>query len=209
MEQFVTLQAVAAPLIEPNINTDDILPSVWVLNANTNLGEKLFANRRYEADGRETQNFVLNQEPFRGAQILLSGPNFGCGSSREAAVWALRQFGIRCIVAPSFGDIFYENCFQNGVLPILLPAERIGEIVGSLNQSQDKTLRVDLQTCRLGADDLGEIQFEVTPQRRSALLLGQDSMSQLLSWTSEVEAYEKDDRAARPWIYLGPRNQGG
>jgi 3-isopropylmalate/(R)-2-methylmalate dehydratase small subunit len=209
MEQFVTLQAVAAPLIEPNINTDDILPSVWVLNANTNLGEKLFANRRYEADGRETQNFVLNQEPFRRAQILLSGPNFGCGSSREAAVWALRQFGIRCIVAPSFGDIFYENCFQNGVLPILLPAELIGEIVGSLSQSQDKTLRVDLQTCRLGADDLGEIQFEVTPQRRSALLLGQDSMSQLLSWTSEVEAYEKDDRAARPWIYLGPRNQGG
>jgi 3-isopropylmalate/(R)-2-methylmalate dehydratase small subunit len=209
MEQFVTLQAVAAPLIEPNINTDDILPSVWVLNANTNLGEKLFANRRYEADGRETQNFVLNQEPFRRAQILLSGPNFGCGSSREAAVWALRQFGIRCIVAPSFGDIFYENCFQNGVLPIVLPAELIGEIVGSLSQSQDKTLRVDLQTCRLGADDLGEIQFEVTPQRRSALLLGQDSMSQLLSWTSEVEAYEKDDRAARPWIYLGPRNQGG
>jgi 3-isopropylmalate/(R)-2-methylmalate dehydratase small subunit len=209
MEQFVTLQAVAAPLIEPNVNTDDILPSVWVLNANTNLGEKLFANRRYGADGRETQNFVLNQEPFRRAQILLSGPNFGCGSSREAAVWALRQFGIRCIVAPSFGDIFYENCFQNGVLPILLPAERIGEIVGSLNQSQDKTLRVDLQTCRLGADGLSDIQFEVTPQRRSALLLGQDAMSQLLGWTSEVEAYEKDDCAARPWIYLGPRNQGG
>jgi len=209
MEQFVTLQAVAVPLIEPNVNTDDILPSVWVLNANTNLGEKLFANRRYGADGRETRNFVLNQEPFRRAQILLSGPNFGCGSSREAAVWALRQFGIRCIVAPSFGDIFYENCFQNGVLPILLPAERIGEIVGSLNQSQDKTLRVDLQTCRLGADDLGDIQFEVTPQRRSALLLGQDAMSQLLSWTSEVDAYEKDDGAARPWIYLARRNQGG
>jgi 3-isopropylmalate/(R)-2-methylmalate dehydratase small subunit len=209
MEQFVTLQAVAVPLIEPNVNTDDILPSVWVLNANTNLGEKLFANRRYGADGRETQNFILNQEPFRRAQILLSGPNFGCGSSREAAVWALRQFGIRCIVAPSFGDIFYENCFQNGVLPILLSAERIGEIVGSLNESQDKTLRVDLQTCRLGADGLGDIQFEVTPQRRSALLLGRDSMSQLLSWTAEVEAYEKDDCAARPWIYLGPRNQGG
>jgi 3-isopropylmalate/(R)-2-methylmalate dehydratase small subunit len=201
MEKFVTLEAVAAYLPEANVNTDDILPSIWVLNPNTDLGEKLFANRRYDGNGRENPDFVLNQVPYRQARILISGPNFGCGSSREAAVWALSRFGIRCLIAPSYGDIFYENCLQNGVLPIVLDASRANQLVEALALADRNALTVDLVDCSVKAPHLEPIIFGIDEVRRQALLRGQDAVTQLLSLQPDVDAFENRDLEERPWIY--------
>jgi len=202
VEKFIMLEGVAAYLPEGNVNTDDILPSIWVLNADTNLADKLFANRRYSGGGKENPDFLLNQPPYRDAKILISGPNFGCGSSREAAVWALSRFGIRCIIASSYGDIFYENCFQNGVLPIVLDAMQIQRLAGALAIDGCKTLTIDLGNCSIRAPNLDLIYFEIAEQRRTSLLLGQDAMTQLLSLQPDVEAFERRDHDERPWIYM-------
>jgi 3-isopropylmalate/(R)-2-methylmalate dehydratase small subunit len=201
MEKFVTLEAVAACLPEANVNTDDILPSVWVLNPNTDLGEKLFANRRYDGSGRENPDFVLNQLPYRHARIFISGPNFGCGSSREAAVWALSRFGIRCLIAPSYGDIFYENCLQNGVLPMVLDASCVNQLIEALALADGKTLTVNLTECSVKAPGLEPVTFAIAEERREALLRGQDAVTQLLSLQPEVDAFERRDVEERPWIY--------
>ena len=201
MEKFATLDAVAASLLEENVNTDDILPSVWVLNPSTDLGAKLFANRRYDGDGLENPEFVLNQPAFRQAGILISGANFGCGSSREAAVWALVRFGIRCLIAPSYGNIFYENCLQNGVLPVVLDTSRVNQLVAALASAEHKTLTVDLTQCSVQAPGLEPIPFAITEERREALLRGEDAVTQLLGLQSEVDAFESRDLEDRPWIY--------
>jgi 3-isopropylmalate/(R)-2-methylmalate dehydratase small subunit len=206
MQKFTTLDAVAAVLLEPNINTDIILPAVWVLNAQTDLGQKLFANRRYGADGAESTDFVLNREPFRSSRILLAGANFGCGSSREAAVWALCRFGIRCVIAPSFGDIFYENCFQNGLLPIRLGAERVQSLAFEVASCDSHRLTIDLQELSICVPGKQRESFALSEDRRKALLEGRDAMTQTLEWLPDVAAHERADAARRPWIYF-PRIQ--
>lgn len=202
MEKFVDLHAVAAILPEPNINTDAILPAVWVLDPDIDLGRKLFASWRYDARGSEVADFVLNREPFRAARILLCGPNFGCGSSREAAVWALNRFGIRCLLAPSYGDIFYENCFQNGVLAIRLEPERLQTLANALARSHDHRLHVDLRDCSIRIGEEKPEFFHLPEERRRALLAGHDTMTQLAQWRAEVERFEKADSAERPWVYV-------
>jgi 3-isopropylmalate/(R)-2-methylmalate dehydratase small subunit len=202
MEKFVELHAVAATLPEANINTDVILPAVWVLNPDIDLGQKLFANRRYHPDGREIADFVLNRTPFRAARILVCGANFGCGSSREAAVWALSRFGIRCLIAASFGDIFYENCFQNGVLPVRLEPDRVASLTLALERSSDQRLHVDLRNCSIQVGDNVPQLFSLSDERRGALLEGLDTMTQLVGWRPDVVSFEKADAVARPWIYV-------
>jgi 3-isopropylmalate/(R)-2-methylmalate dehydratase small subunit len=202
MEKFIALDAIAACLPEANVNTDDILPSIWVLDPNTDLGEKLFANRRYDAYGAENPEFVLNRDPYRNAKILVSGANFGCGSSREAAVWALLRFGIRCVIAQSYGDIFYENCFQNGVLPIVLDAGQVTRLTDSLHADESKILHVDLREGSIRAPNGGAISFPIAEQRRDALLGGQDAMDQLLALRPTVDSFERSDVTERPWIYV-------
>src|SRR6185312_14911643 len=135
MERFVRLTGVAAIIRRPNISTDAIIPSVWAVRSDIDLGAKLFANERYDANCNERSDFVLNRQPYRNAVVLIAGANFGCGSSRETAVWALQRFGIRCIIAPSFGEIFKENMFKNGMLPIELAEETIGILCSTMNES--------------------------------------------------------------------------
>ena len=203
MEPFIELTAVAAILLEANINTDDILPSVWVLNADTDLGQKLFANRRYDANGHET-NFILNRDPFRQARILIAGVNFGCGSSREAAVWALKRFGISCLIAPSFGDIFYENCFMNGILAIQVDAPTAHRIAAALQATTKYVMKVDLRNCILQVGDTPPYRFSVAAERREALLGGLDSYAQMLRWKSDIGTFEARDALERPWVYDCP-----
>lgn len=206
MDKFVELEGVAAVLRDSNINTDAILPAVWVLNPDIDLGQKLFANWRYDADGHEVARFVLNREPFRTARFLICGANFGCGSSREAAVWALSRFGIRCLLAPSYGDIFYENCLQNGLLPIRLEPQRLQGLTSSLEQSPDHRLRVDLRNCSICVDRGAPEFFHLSEERKRALLEGQDTMTQLAQWRPEVASFEKADSVARPWVYVRRRH---
>jgi 3-isopropylmalate/(R)-2-methylmalate dehydratase small subunit len=201
MEKLTIVQGVAAAILESNINTDDIIPATWVLNPATNLGAKLFANRRYGPDGSEKADFVLNQPPFRDSVILIGGKNFGCGSSREAAVWALAKFGFRVIIAPSFGDIFYENCFQNGVLPVRLAAEQIESLLSAMGPTQVAKVTVDLANKVINCGAECSIAFDLPEQRRAALLLGQDTFTQLLSWRRDVATFEIEDRLRRPWMW--------
>jgi len=200
MEAFTEVQGVAAQMVEANVNTDDILPSVWVLNPDTNLGEKLFANRRYDQHNAEIPTFVLNRPPYRKSRILISGANFGCGSSREAAVWALIRYGIRCVIALSFGEIFRENCFQNGILPIALDPLKHADLLAVLAEDSAQTLKVDLRSCRIEFHNAPGIEFEVPSERRSMLLSGLDTLTQLLSFASVVKEFETSDQNMRPWM---------
>jgi 3-isopropylmalate/(R)-2-methylmalate dehydratase small subunit len=201
MEKLIIVHGVAAAVLESNINTDDIIPAAWVLNPATNLGEKLFANRRYAPDGIERADFILNQPPFRSSVVLISGENFGCGSSREAAVWALAKFGFRVIIAPSFGDIFYENCLQNGVLPVRLSMEQIAVLLSAVAESDAKEVTVDLINKVINCGAGCSVAFHLPEERRTALLLGQDGFTQLLSWHQDVATFELEDRFLRPWIW--------
>jgi 3-isopropylmalate/(R)-2-methylmalate dehydratase small subunit len=201
MDRLTVVEGVAAVILESNINTDDIIPARWVLNPATDLGAKLFANRRYAADARETSDFVLNQAPYRHSVVLISGENFGCGSSREAAVWALAKFGFRVIVAASFGDIFYENCFQNGLLPVRLPLQQIAALQSALTESVIKKVTVDLVRKMISVGSRWSTTFELPEQRRNALLQGQDTLGQLLSWQDSVATFERVDQFRRPWLW--------
>src|SRR6202049_1800584 len=177
MEKFVRLTGIAAPLLRPNIDTDVIIPiDDCVLVPRAEQGRCAFRAWRYLVDGSDNPDFVLNREPFREAVILLAGINFGCGSSREPAVWALMGLGIRVIIAPSFGDIFYNNCFQNGVLPIILPEETVRDLASALEATPEMPLSVDLEN-RVIIDARGlEISFSLDEARRSALLEGLDEV---------------------------------
>jgi 3-isopropylmalate/(R)-2-methylmalate dehydratase small subunit len=198
LDRFTTIDGVAATMPGMNISTDAIIPSVWAIKPGVDLGEKLFANLRYDADGRERSDFILNIPPFRDARILIAGANFGCGSSRESAVWAIRRFGIRCVIAPSFGEIFQENMFKNGLLPIELPAVKLAELDHLLSASRDKHAIVNLETRTITVDG-GEIGFEVPAARRLALLEGLDDFDVVQRATDQIDAYERQDRLSRPW----------
>lgn len=203
---FTTLVSVAAPMIEDNIDTDIIIPSRDITSpARDGFGPKLFAPWRYFQDnadgprGAERPDFVLNQEPWRAAAILIAGANFGCGSSREMAVWALRQFGIRCVIAPSFGAIFADNCIKNGVLPVVLPADRVAGLAALA--AQPLTLAVDLHTCEVQQPDGSADRFEMGARDRDMLLAGLDQIDLTWQHRTDIEAFEAADRLRRPWVW--------
>jgi 3-isopropylmalate/(R)-2-methylmalate dehydratase small subunit len=206
MEKFVELHAIAAPLLEINIDTDVIIPSREMKRVSKQgLGEGLFAGRRYTQPGGRDENpeFILNREPYRDAQILLSGSNFGCGSSREHAVWALAEWGIRAIIAPSFGAIFYGNCVRNGILPIQLEDARVKEIAATVEANPaENRIRVDLEHQQVVAADGQTEPFEISPADREMLMEGLDAIAVTMKHDDEILAFQARDRIRRPWIYL-------
>lgn len=205
MEPFRRLRAIAAPLLHDHIDTDAIIPSGPIRRAGADLrrlAEGLFAERRFRSDGSEAPDFVLNRAPYRRAQVLLAGANFGCGSSREHAVWALLGFGIRCVIAESFAEIFEQNAQRNGLL--LVPLERsklhaIAAAVGVRGASQHLT--VDLERQEITVPNAHPIRFSIAPERRHALLLGLDPIGQTLEREGAIARFEAHDRAVRPWVY--------
>ncbi|WP_243285932.1 3-isopropylmalate dehydratase small subunit [Geothrix terrae] len=200
MLPFTTLTGIAAPLLRANVDTDLIIPKQFLTTlVRSGLGRHLFHEIRYSPEGRELPDFLLNREPYRQATILLSGPNFGCGSSREHAPWALLDFGIRCVVAPSFADIFFNNCFANGILPVVLPAEAIAQLAEA-----EGSLTVDLaaQTISGGGRSF---RFEIEPARKTTLLEGMDEIKRSEANLPDIEAYETRRRGEAPWLAIGGR----
>jgi 3-isopropylmalate/(R)-2-methylmalate dehydratase small subunit len=200
---FTVLNGVAVPLRVPNINTDVLIRIGRLTDLGKGqLGPYCFETWRYDQNGREIPDFILNQPGFREASILLAGRNFGCGSSREGAVWALRDMGFRCIMAPSFGDIFFNNCFQNGVLAIVLPVETLDNLAGhAIETAGNHTFNVDLTTQTITAPSGQSFEFAVDAPKRLALLQGLDEISMTLSREAAIAAYQQRDRILRPWIY--------
>jgi 3-isopropylmalate/(R)-2-methylmalate dehydratase small subunit len=204
MQKFSKLSAVAAPLLRENIDTDIVIPiSRMVGNSSRgNLGQWCFSALRYQPDGSENPQFILNRAPYRGAEILLTGANFGCGSSREAAVWALQEMGVRCLIGSSFGDIFFNNCFQNGVLPVLLDRATVESMARELELSQGSgRISVDLTDMSVTAPSGKRYAFAVEPKRRQALLAGLDEIGITLERAAEIAAFQAEDRRRRPWVH--------
>lgn len=204
MEAFTRIEGLTAALLRENIDTDIIIASRDITSPSRDgFGPRLFAPWRYDGPGgRERPDFVLNQQPWRAAVILLAGANFGCGSSREMAVWALRQFGIRCVIAPSFGAIFQGNCIKNGVLPVVLPAARVAAL-GALATSaaQPLTLAVDLHACEVQQPDGSRDAFVIGARDREMLLAGLDEIDLTWQHRADIEAFETADRLRRPWVW--------
>ncbi len=202
MQPFTTLTAIAAPLPLPNIDTDKIIPARFLKTIKrSGLGANLFDAMRYRPDGSEDPGFVLNREPYRRAGILIAGANFGCGSSREHAPWALLDFGIRCIIAPSFADIFHNNCFKNGILPIRLPQEICDVLAEDASLGANARLTVDLERQVVVRPNGEEIRFEIDPFRKHCLLHGLDDIGLTLAHADKIDAYEARRRAAEPWAF--------
>jgi 3-isopropylmalate/(R)-2-methylmalate dehydratase small subunit len=206
MQRFERLTSVAAPLLRANVDTDAIIPSREMRSvAKSGLAEGLFAGWRYTAIGGREPNpqFVLNQPAYAGAQILLSGENFGCGSSREHAVWALLEFGIRAVIAPSFSPIFYSNCIRNGILPVRLPADAVASIATDVAADpRARRVTVDLVDRRVVSPDGRIHEFSIEPEAREMLLEGLDAIDLTLKSRDDIAAFEVRDRLRRPWIYL-------
>ncbi len=202
MQAFSFVSGSAAPLLIPNIDTDTIVRVEVISRSPEELGPCAFEVLRYLPGGAENPDFVLNQPQFRGAPILLAGPNFGCGSSRERAVWALLGIGIRCIVAPSFGDIFLANCYRNGLLPVVLSEENIKELASQANA--EASFKADLVTLTISTSTGSVFTFEVDERRRQTLLQGLDEIEMTLKDTATIEAWQTRDRAARPWVWQPP-----
>ena len=192
MQPFTTLTGVAAPLDIMNVDTDMIIPKQYLKTIKrTGLGTGLFAEMRFNEDGSENKDFVLNQPAYRKAQILVAGDNFGCGSSREHAPWALLDYGFRALLAPSFADIFYNNCFQNGILPIRLSEEQIEDLFQRVAGTPGYKLTVDLEANRISGPDGVRIDFEIDPFRRECMLRGLDDVGRTLENEAAIAAYEK------------------
>ena len=201
MEAFTTLTAVAVPLDVANVDTDRIIPARFLHRPRgPEFGRLLFHDVRYDADGRERPDFVLNQPAFRDARILVAAENFGCGSSREHAVWSLAAYGIRAVIAPSFGDIFFGNCFKVGVLPVVLPAETVAALRGQLHAMPGAPLTVDLQAQVVVGPDGTRHPFEADPFRRDGLLRGQDEIALTLGHEAAIAAFERRRALEAPWL---------
>ncbi|MGB3718923.1 MAG: 3-isopropylmalate dehydratase small subunit [Proteobacteria bacterium] len=201
MQKFTTLTAVAAPLPMINIDTDMIIPKQFLKTIKrTGLGKSLFYDLRYDENGNENPDFVLNKPAYRNAQILVVGDNFGCGSSREHAPWALLDFGIRCIISTSFADIFYNNCFKNGILPIKVTPEELEKLFDDASRGSNATLTVDLEAQEIRRPDGGVIRFDIDPFRKHCLLNGLDDIGLTLQKETAIRAYEEKMAAARPWL---------
>jgi 3-isopropylmalate/(R)-2-methylmalate dehydratase small subunit len=206
MEKFTTLTAIAAPLLRINIDTDAIIPSREMKRVSKDgLSEGLFAGWRYRAPGgrEEDPSFILNREPYRRARILLSGINFGCGSSREHAVWALHEWGIRAVIAPSFGAIFQGNCVRNGIVPVVLENSLVESLAKQVETDpENNRVTVDLVQCVVTAPDGTQYGFSLPTADREMLLEGLDSIAVTLKRDNEILAFRERDRTRRPWIYL-------
>ncbi|GBQ46721.1 3-isopropylmalate dehydratase small subunit [Komagataeibacter sucrofermentans] len=201
MDKFTVLSAVAAPLPEENIDTDKIIPARFLKTTKrTGLGVHAFDSMRYREDGSENPDFVLNQEPYRKAQILITYDNLGCGSSREHAPWALLDFGIRCVIAPSFADIFHNNCFKNGILPIVLPHDVCERLMEDARMGGNARLTIDLPRQVVVRPDGTEVPFKVDPLRKKLLLEGLDDIGQTLQHEKEITTFEERRAQAQPWI---------
>src|ERR1700729_2691229 len=195
MDKFTTLTAVAAPLPIANIDTDKVIPARFLKTIKrSGLGVHLFDTLRYDTEGKERPEFVLNQEPYRNAQIIIAHENFGCGSSREHAPWALLDFGIRCVIAPSFADIFYNNCFKNGILPIKLPQEIADKLLDDAERGSNARISIDLEKLEIRGPDGGMVKFEVDEFRRQCLLNGWDDIGLTLREDDKIAAYEKQHK---------------
>jgi 3-isopropylmalate/(R)-2-methylmalate dehydratase small subunit len=203
MEKFTVLDATAAPLLRQNINTDVIIRVDRLRDLpRGKLGPYAFESWRYTLDGKENPDFVLNKQPYRNARIILAADNFACGSSREHAVWALWDFGVRCVIAPSFGQIFFNNCFQNGMLPVVVPLEEIEAMAAEVEQSQGAAkIKVDLENGEITTPSGKKISFTLDEIRRKGLLEGLDPIAQTMRYDAALTAFGKKDRARYPWIY--------
>ena len=198
MEPFTKLEGVAAPLNMINVDTDMIIPKQYLKTIQrTGLGKALFDEMRFNQDGSEKPDFVLNKPAYRKAKILVAGENFGCGSSREHAPWALLDFGIRCVIAPSFADIFYGNCFKNGILPIKLPQEQVDKLMDDAERGANAVISIDLEKLEIRGPDGGMIKFEIDPFHRQVLLNGWDDIALTLRAGEKIDAYEKNQQ---PWL---------
>ncbi len=201
MQAFTTLTGIAAPLPMANVDTDKIIPSRFLKTiARTGLGRNLFDALRYEADGSEKPGFVLNREPYRHAEILVAHENFGCGSSREHAPWALLDFGIRCVIAPDFADIFHNNCFKNGILPVRLPRAVCDALMADAGLGANARISVDLERQVVIRPNGEEIGFEVDSFRKHRMLLGLDDIGETMRSGAEIERFEAERAAAQPWM---------
>ena len=202
MDKFTTLDGIAAPLPIINCDTDKIIPKQHLKTiARTGLGKALFDELRYRADGSENPDFVLNQPAYRHAKILVAGENFGCGSSREHAPWALMDFGIRCIIASSFADIFYNNCFKNGILPIKLPQEIVDQLMDDARKGANARLSIDLANQTVTRPDGQKIHFEIDAFRKHCLLNGLDDVGLTLEKGAAIDRYEQRTRMSQPWLF--------
>ena len=201
MQKFDKLTGVAAPLNIVNIDTDMIIPKQFLKTIlRTGLGKSLFFEMRYTQDGQELPDFVLNKPAYRKAEILVAGDNFGCGSSREHAPWALLDFGIRCVISTSFADIFYNNCFKNGILPITVTPEQLKLLMDDAERGSNATLTVDLVAQEIRGPDGGVIRFDIDPFRKHCLLNGLDNIGLTLEKDAAIAYYEKSTAVSRPWL---------
>ncbi|MEO3435395.1 3-isopropylmalate dehydratase small subunit [Inquilinus sp. CAU 1745] len=200
MQPFTTLTGVAAPLPMSNVDTDMIIPKQFLKTIKrTGLKEGLFYELRTDNEGRKV-DFVLDEPAYQKAQILVAGENFGCGSSREHAPWALLDFGIRCVIAPSFADIFYNNCFKNGILPIVLPQEQVDLLMDDAERGANAIVSIDLEKQEITGPDGGKITFEVDPFRKHCLLNGLDDIGLTLGHAGDIDSYETKLKQDRPWL---------
>nr|WP_314089881.1 3-isopropylmalate dehydratase small subunit [uncultured Shinella sp.] len=200
MDKFVKLTGVAAPLPVVNIDTDMIIPKDYLKTIKrTGLGTGLFAEARYNEDGSVNEDFVLNKPAYQNATILVAGDNFGCGSSREHAPWALLDFGIRCVISTSFADIFYNNCFKNGILPIVVSQDDLDKLMDDASRGSNAILTVDLEAQEITGPDGGRIGFEIDAFRRHCLLNGLDDIGLTLEKAASIDSFEKQNASSRPW----------
>ena len=201
MEKFDKLSGVAAPLPIINIDTDMIIPKQYLKTIQrTGLGTGLFSEMRYNEDGSTNEEFVLNKPAYKEASILVAGDNFGCGSSREHAPWALVDYGIRCVISTSFADIFYNNCFKNGILPIVVSQDELDELMDDANRGANATLSVDLEAQEIKGPDGGTINFEIDPFRKHCMLNGLDDIGLTMEKAGSIESFESDLTESRPWV---------
>lgn len=200
MTPFTTLTGIAAPMPLVNIDTDMIIPKQFLKTiARTGLGKNLFDEMRFTLDGAEIPEFVLNQPAYRKSQIIIAGDNFGCGSSREHAPWALLDFGIRCVIATSFADIFFNNCFKNGILPVVLPQAAIDHLMDDARKGENARITVDLESQTVTASDGKTFAFEVDAFKKHCLMNGLDDIGLTLEKASSIDAYEAKAATTRPW----------
>jgi len=202
MEKFTTLTGVAAPLNMINVDTDMIIPKQFLKTIKrTGLGKSLFFEMRFDDDGAEKPDFVLNKAAYRDAKVLVAGDNFGCGSSREHAPWALMDFGIRCIISTSFADIFYNNCFKNGILPIKVSKDDLEKLMDDAERGANATLTVDLEKQEITGPDGGCVTFDIDPFRKHCLLEGLDEIGLTMQKAPKIDGFEETQKTAQPWLY--------
>ena len=200
MDKFETLTGVAAPMPMVNVDTDMIIPKQFLKTIKrSGLGANLFDEMRFDRDGNENPDFVLNNPAYRNAEILVAGDNFGCGSSREHAPWAIKDFGIRCVIAPSFADIFFNNCFKNGILPIPLPQETVDVLMKDAEKGANARMTINLEAQTITTSEGEVISFEVDPFKKKCLMEGLDDIGLTMEHAAKIDAFEANLNASRPW----------